>query len=201
MANPDTPRGLWPRRYLNGAPWNGQANRYYVPATDTNAAIYLGGLVKPAGSADTRGVMSVTGNVSTGNAVVGVVVGVEPLGGVGGVGRDATIYRANSTERYVLVADDPNILFVVQDDAAATLTAAAVGDVADLTGFTSGSTTTGYSSIEISAASVTNNGDQTEDVVIFGLDDIPNNDIGANADWLVRLNNHFYVDGTDGSGA
>lgn len=199
MANPDTPRGLWPRRYLNGAPWNGQANRYYVPATDTNAAIYLGGLVKPAGSADTRGVMSVTGNVSTGNAVVGVVVGVEPLGGVGGVGRDATIYRANSTERYVLVADDPNLLFWLQDDAAATPTAAIVGNAADLTGFTSGSTTTGYSSIEISMATVTASGDGTEDVIIVGLDDVPNNDIGNNADWLVRLNNHFYVDASAGA--
>lgn len=198
MANADTPRGLWPRRYLNGAPWNGQASRYYVPATDSTA-IYLGGLVKPAGSADTRGVMSVTGNVSTGNAVVGVVVGVEPLGGAGGVGRDATIYRAASTERYLLVADDPNLLFVVQDDAAAVPTASIVGNAADLTAFTSGSTTSGKSSIEISMATVTASGDGTEDVLIVGLDDTPDNDIGNNADWIVRLNNHFYVDASAGA--
>jgi hypothetical protein len=199
MANPDTPRGLWPRRYLNGAAWNGKANRYYVPATDTDAAIYLGGLVKPAGSADSRGVMSVTGNVSTGNPVVGVVVAIEPLGGVGGTGRDATIYRANSTERYVLVADDPNLLFVVQDDGAAVPTAGIVANVADLTGFTSGSTVTGFSAIEISMATISAAGDATEDIMIFGLDDTPDNAIGINADWLVRLNNHFFVDGSAGA--
>ena len=198
MANNDTPRGLWPRRYLNGAAWNGQCNRYYIPSTDS-VAVYLGGLVKPAGDADTRGVMSVTGNVSTGNAVVGVVVGVEPLGGAGGTGRDATIYRAVSTERYVLVADSPDLLFVVQDNAAATPTSAIVGNVADLTGFTSGSTTSGKSAIEISMASVSASGDGTEDVIIVGLDDTPDNDIGDNADWIVRLNNHFYTDASAGA--
>lgn len=198
MTNADTPRGLRPLRYLNGAPYNGKASMYYVPATD-NTAIYVGGLVKPGGSSDADGVMSVTGNVSTGNPVVGVVVGVDPVLGAGANGRDATIYRAASTERYVYVADDPNILFSVQDDAAATLAATNVGMSADLTGFTSGSTTTGLSSIEISAATATASGDGTEDVVIIGLERRVDNTIGNHADWVVRLNNHFYVDGSAGA--
>lgn len=197
MANSDTPRGLWPRKYLNGAPWNGQANRYYVPASEATYDIYLGQLVKLAGSADSRGYASITGGVSSLDVVVGVCVGVEPLSGAGGVGRDATIYRAKATERYILVADDPNLVFAVQDDASATLAATNVGNNANLTGLTSGSTVTGYSSTEIDASSAAAS-QATYDVVILGLDDTPDNAIGDNANWLVRLNNHFMVDGTTG---
>lgn len=190
MANDDNARGLWPRRYLGGAAWDGRASRYYVPASDSNGAIYLGGLVKLAGGADSRGVPSVRGDITTADVVVGVVVGVDPLNGAGANGRDSTIYRADDTERYLWVADDPALLFVVQDDASATLAATDVGSTADLTGLTSGSTTTGYSAIEISATSVTT-GAGDEDVLIMGLDDRADNSIGNNADWLVRLLNHF----------
>lgn len=191
MANSDVPFGLKPVRYLNGAPYNGQARRYYIPSSDTTSAYYIGTLVKPAGSADADGVMTVTGNVSTGNAVLGPIVAVEP------VTNQSKIYRENSTARYVWVADDPNIIFHVQDDASATLAATNVGNSADLTGFTSGSTASGLSSTEISAISATA-GDGTEDVLILGLARLPDNTIGNNAIWEVRLNNHFYVDGQAG---
>jgi hypothetical protein len=193
MPNTDTPRGLEPQRYISGSPYCGDANRYYIPASDSTA-IYIGSLVKPAGSADADGVMSVTGNVSTGDAVVGVVVGFEL------VTRDSTIYREASTERYALVADNPNILFAVQDDSVGgDLAAANVGNTADLTGFTSGSTSTGLSSIEIDSNTATASGDGTEDVLIWGLNRVPDNEIGTNAQWLVRLNNHFLVDGVAGA--
>lgn len=194
MANADAPRGLKPTRYLSGAPYNGACNMYYVPSSD-GTAIYVGGLVKPAGSADANGVMSVTGNVSTGNAVLGVVVGVVP------VTADSTTYRAASTERYVFVADDPALMFEVQEDSVGgALAAAGVGNTADLTGFTSGSTTTGLSAIEIDSSTATAAGDGTEDVLIVGLSQSPaDNVIGTNANWLVRLNNHFFVDGVAGA--
>jgi len=193
MANADNAFGLKPVRYLNGAAYNGQCRKYYIPATDTTSAYYVGGLVKPAGSADADGIMSVTGNVSTGDAVLGVIVAVEP------VTRESTVYRANSTERYVFVADDPNIIFAIQDDASATLAAANVGNTADLTGFTSGSTASGLSSMEISASTATASGDGTEDVLIMGLHRTVDNSIGDNAVWEVRLNNHFYVDAQAGA--
>jgi len=193
MANTDTPRGLTPIGSLNGAPFSGKLTRYFIPATDTTAAYYVGTLVKPAGSADADGVMTVTGNVSTGNAVLGPIVAVEPIT------RSSTIYRENSTARYVWVADDPDTLFAVQDDAAATPTAAIVGNVADLTAFTSGSTASGLSSTEISMATVTASGDGTEDILIRGLVRTPDNTIGDNAMWIVRLNNHFYTDASAGA--
>jgi len=167
--------------------------RCYVPATDSTA-IYLGGLVKPAGSGDAGGVMSVTGNVSTGDAVLGVVTSVEP------VTRESTIYRAASTARYVYVASDPNALFEVQDDSdGGALAVTAIGNSADLTGFTSGSTGTGLSAIEIDSSTVTASGDGTQDVVILGYVQRPDNEVAANAKLLVRLNNHFLVDAQAGA--
>lgn len=194
MANNDAPRGLWPVRHQGGAAWTGAAKRYYIPASDSSAAAYLGCLVKIAGSADANGVMSVTANVATGDAVLGVVVGVEA------VTDDSTIYRANSTERYVFVADDPNLIFSVQEDSVGgALAATAVGNTADLIGFTTGSTTTGLSAIEIDSSTATASGDGTEDVFILGLDRREDNAIGVNAKWLVRLNNHSFVDGFAGA--
>lgn len=198
MANADTPSGLRPVRYQGGACYTGAANMYHVTATDATA-IYLGGLVKLSGSADADGVPGVTSVSTTGDATVGVVVGVDPDKGAGASGRDSTLYRAASTERYLYVADDPNLIFAVQDDAGSTFTAGNVGNTADLTAFTSGSTTTGLSSIEISATTATASGDGTEDVFIVGLERKPDNSIGANANWLVRLNNHAYVDAFAGA--
>lgn len=191
MANADTPRGLWPLRYRSGAPYNGAANLYYIDSGDTSAAVYIGGLVKLAGSADAEGVATVTGNVATSNVVIGVVVGVKADT------RDSLTYRANSTSRYVWVADDPNLEFVVQDDASATLTADNVGSVADLTGFTSGNAITGLSAIEISATTATT-GSSDADVQIMGLYRTPDNAIGDHADWIVRLRNHAYDGATNG---
>lgn len=200
MANTDTPRGLKPVSDLNGSPWNGKARMYYVPASDSTA-IYIGGLVKPAGSADAEGVPSVTGNVSTGNAVVGVVVSIDPALGAGANGRDSTIYRAASTERYVYVADDPNTLFEIQEDGeGGALAATNLWMSADITGFTSGSTTSGLSSIEIDSSTATASGDGTEDVLIVGFARRPDNELGSQwGKFIVRLNNHFYIDGSAGA--
>lgn len=193
MANADTARGLAPVAYLGGACYTGAANKYYVPATDSTA-IYIGGLVKFAGSADADGIPTVTGNVATGNSVVGVVTSVEP------VTADSTIYREASVGRYVYVADDPNLLFEVQEDSVgAALAATAVGNVADLATFTAGSTVTGLSTIEIDSSTATATGDGTEDVLIVRLANRPDNAIGTNAKWLVRLNNHAFVDGNTGA--
>jgi hypothetical protein len=200
MTNVDTPRGLKPVRYVSGKPYTGACNKYYVPSSD-GTAIYLGGLVKPAGSADASGIMSVTGNVSTGNQVLGVVVGVDPVEGAGADGRDSLTYRAASTERYVYVADEPDLLYEIQEDGeGGTLAVTAVGNTADLTGFTAGSTTTGLSSIEVDSSTATASGDGTEDVLIVGFSRSVDNVVGSQwAKMLVRLNNHFFIDGVAGA--
>jgi multidrug efflux pump subunit AcrA (membrane-fusion protein) len=193
VANTNAAFGLRPVNGLTGGPYTGRVGRYYIPSTDTNTAAYIGSLVKPAGSADADGVMTVTANVSTGNPVVGVIVGVEPIT------QASAIYRENSTSRYVYVADDPNAMFVVQDDGASALTATVIGNACDLNNLTSGSTVTGLSSTTISTAAVTASGDGTEDVLIIGLLLRPDNAFGTYAKYVVRLNNHFYVDGVAGA--
>ncbi len=193
MANADTATGLRPVRYLNGSPYNGQARKYFIPATDTTSSYFIGTLVKPAGSADADGVMAVTGNVATGNAVLGPIVSVELIT------RESSIYRENSTARYVYVADDPNIIFEAQDNAGATPVAADVGNTADLATLTGGSTISGFSTTEIDWSTITAAGDGTEDVLIMGLSRRPDNTIGDNAKWEVRLNNHFYTDAAAGA--
>lgn len=188
MANADTPFGLRPVRYVSGAPYNGAANKYYIPATDTDSAAYIGSLVKLTGGADANGVPVVTANVATSNPVVGVVVGVVPETA------DSLKYRANSTARYVWVADDPNLLFEVQEDSVGgALAATAAGATCQLTGFTSGSTVTGLSAIELDSSNVSETSDTDDDVRIISLVQREDNAVGTNAKWLVRLNVHQYV--------
>lgn len=193
MANADAAMGLKPVRYISGAVYTGATNKYFVPDTDTTA-LFIGGLVKEAGSATADGTPHVTGNVATGDDMLGVVVGVEP------VTADSEIYRAASAGRYVFVADDPNLLFEVQEDSVgAALAADAMGNVADLTGLTAGSTSTGLSAIEIDSSTATAAGDGTEDVKIVGFAQRQDNEIGNQANWLVRLNNHALVNGSTGA--
>lgn len=189
MANSDNAFGLRPVQKMDGSAWTGAANLYYIPSSDTTAA-YVGGLVKLAGSADSDGVPSVTANVSAADVVVGVIVGFDGT-------QDSNTYRTASTERYVWVCDDPNVLFEVQEDGDTTpIAAASVGLNATLINLTSGSTSTGRSSIEIDSDTVATT--TTLDVQIRRLINRPDNVIGANAKWLVQLNNHQFVDGTTG---
>lgn len=193
MPNADAPTGLKPVRYLSGAVYTGADNKYFVPASDATA-IYIGGLVKETGSATSEGTPHVTGNVANGDAVLGVVVGVEP------VTADSTTWREASTDRYVFVADDPNLLFEVQEDSVvAALTADDMGEVANLTGLTAGNGTTGLSAIEIDSDTATAAGTGAEDVKIVGFPQRPDNEIGNQAKWLVRLNNHALVNGNTGA--
>jgi len=126
MANVDAAFGLSPSRYLNGAPYNGQANAYVVPATD-GTALFIGDPVIFAGSSNAAAigdfgagtlatVTQATGGTASTEAVLGVVVGFDPILGAGSDGRDSSIHRVASTQRVVWVADDPQIVFEVQSD-------------------------------------------------------------------------------------
>lgn len=190
MANVDAATGLTPVRYLSGSDYNGATNRYCIPATDGTAA-YIGAMVKIAGDADADGVPTVTSNVATGNPVIGVIVSVEP------VTADSLVYRAASTLRYVRVADDPNLVFEIQCNG--TLTSAMIGNVADVSTPTTGTTATGRSLAELNIATVSAAGDGTEDFHILRLAPRPDNEIGADAKVWVRLNNHALVDGYAGA--
>jgi hypothetical protein len=187
MANADTPMGLKPVKYLNGSPWNGQARVYYVPDSDSTA-IFMHDPVSLAGSADTLGKYATVAQSAATGAIVGVVVG---FGNTPYVAFDATNlerkYRPASTAMYLWVVDDPNVLFIAQEDSdTSSLDADAVGTNCDIV-VGSGDTTTGLSAVEIDSSDTKS---ATAQLRIHGLADMDNNAIGTNACWYVSINEH-----------
>lgn len=183
MANANTPSGLSPVKDIYGAPYNGAANIYSVASSD-GTAILIGDPVKLAGTGQTigDGVYQDVIRAATGDVVTGVVVAVLPDT------RDSLIYRAASTQRLVLVADNPNLLFEAQENSGGTaFTANDIGlNVNFIVG--SGSTVTGRSGVELdtSTEATTN----TLDLQLVAFQNRADNAIGANAKWLVRINRH-----------
>lgn len=153
MANLDIPAGLKPVKHLNGSPWNGQANVYYVPATDS-VAIFKGDAVKSAGAADATGKYPTVAQAAAGDAIRGVVIGFGemPQIMINPTNPDRT-HRPASTAMYVMVIDDPTVIFEIQEDSVgAALTAANVGQSADLV-VGSGVAITGKSGMELDSSS------------------------------------------------
>lgn len=186
MANADTPFGLKPVRHRNGAPYTGAARVYSVAAGDATA-IYVGDLVTAAGTSQTISgtIYSDVVQSATGDVFQGVVVGVLP------VTQDSLKYRAASTQRLLLVADDPDLTFEIQEVSGGTALAANdVGLNANIVVGT-GSTVTGMSGIELNnATEATTN---TLDVKIQGFVNRVDNEIGEHCKWLVVLNRHRYA--------
>lgn len=189
MANTNAPAGLVPYASRGGKPYDGAANKYYVPASDSTA-LFLGDPVKLAGSADATGRYATVTRAAAGDPILGVVVGVaDPL-------VDSPIYRAASTATYVLVADDPDLVFLIQEDGdGGTLAATSVGLNANVVAGT-GSTYTGRSGflLDSSSANTTN----TLDFQIIGLAPMEDNVLGSYAKWLVKPNTHARAHGATG---
>ena len=191
MANQLEKFGLRPYRKLDGTPLVGAQNRYTIkPGYGT--AIYQGDLVIPVS----------TGNIerhTAGNAaaVVGVFNGVfynDPTtqkptyknyypGGVTPTQGDVTAF----------VVDDPDAVFLADADAAFTR--------ADLYKNYSVTNTTGVTQTGISKAQLDVGASGTATTFVIQAIDIsqdPDNSdtSSANANILVRINNHFYRSGT-----
>lgn len=103
--------GAVPIRTLSGRPI--LANRYYVPSTD-GTAIFRGDFVGLVNAMDPKGEVAVIKSLgATGDAPVGVVVGFEPDASNIYTGH----YRPASTNRYVLVCDDVDVVLAIAEDA------------------------------------------------------------------------------------
>ena len=190
MANNDTPLGLVPIRHSNGAPYNGAYSEYYVPSTyavalgvgdpviitgTSNAAAYKG---------NAPGTLPEVNRAAVGGYISGVIVGFNLLPD------DLTkTYNAASTERIVYVADDPDLVFEIQEDSDGTvLDADSIGLNVDLVYTHAVSTTSGKSGAELdrSTAADTN----TLQLKIRRLINRVNNDLGDSAKWEVTINLH-----------
>lgn len=194
MANANIARGLMPYRHYDGSYWNGSGNVYFVPSTYATA-LFIGDPVDIASASnDANGVPAVT-IAASGTPFIGSVIGIVN----GGypqitVTRDLAIYRVASVAQYILVSDDPTLLYMIQDDASAQATAPKLwpGKNANLVTGT-GSTITGYSGWQLAASTVATT--STLDVKIMRSLDQADNAIGTaantnmNAKWLVKMNN------------
>jgi len=185
MANADTPFGLRPVKYISGAPYNGAVNTYSTASGD-GTAIFVGDPVILSGTSQTIGgyIYRDVDQAATGNVVVGVVVAVLHET------QDSLVYRAASTVRRLLVADDPGLLFEIQEVSGGTAIAAAdIGLNANFVVGT-GSTTTGMSGVELN-----NSGIDTTNTLDLQIVDVVNRDdnaIGEHCKYLVRINRHQY---------
>lgn len=192
MPNVNAPSGLSPVMYKNGSPWNGQARTYYIASTDVNA-FAIGDPVALTGTGDSKGIPGVTlATAGSANPVLGAIVGV---GGTVYGGPMADPNNLNTTVvpatklrgYYVMVADDPNIVFEIQESitSATPLTTAAVTKNANLLA----GANSGYMSGWQFNNSTTGTG-ATLQLHLFGLVQRADNTFGAYAKWLCTINTH-----------
>lgn len=204
MANLVAPRGFVPSRYLDGSCWNGSLNMYYVPAADTNQ-YNPGDTVKSAAGGDANGIPQVAkitnGTDTARGVVIGILVANPNNPSLVGINLDLTVQNTPGSGKthdyYLLVCDDPNVLFELQDDGlnAGTTVATACNKNATYT-------VTNPTSPRQNSATVLNSGSiattATLSLKLVGLVQKPNNAYGANATWLVKLNQHEFQGNTAG---
>lgn len=200
MANTDRPSGLSPVGYLNGSKWNGGGRVYCIPDTDDTNAYAIGDPVVLAGSADSNGVPTITlATAGTGSLVLGPIVagaGALSYGSSYGVPADSPIVIPATKTRnyYVLVEDDPNVLFDIQEEnTGIALTAADVGANGNLVSGTNNGYISGW---ELDRTGVATGA--TLQLKLMGLRQITGNAFGDFARWLVMINHHQYRPGQTG---
>ena len=195
MANLDRPAGFKPVKHLSGAPWNGKANIYYIPATDATAT-FIGDAVVLAGAASADGKYPTVAQAAAGNTtIVGVIIGFGSNPEVMGNHDDLNMkYRAASTAMYCLVVDDPFVIFEIQEDSASDsyIAATSVGLNTNIV-VGSGSTTTGKSGMELDSSDVST--DTAGQCRLLRIANRPDNELGVHCKWEVLIVEHAYREG------
>lgn len=164
-TNINRPNGLSVSRYLGGAPFNGQTEIYTFSASQANNA-YVGDLVQFDSSNRSialtvepyRGIQAVKPVVAalTTNTWRGVIAGFvpQPDFNMSVTASLGVKYRVLSTQRFVWVTQDPNIVYTVQEDGNSYVSTSsnALNKTVDIT-YTAGSAITGISGVQIASAS------------------------------------------------
>ena len=189
MANVVEKFGLSPYRKLDGTPLVGAQNRYTI-ASNHMTAIFQGDLVIPltAGNIDRH-----TANNSA--AVIGVFNGCFYT--------DPTTSKPTFSNSYpgaivasditAFVVDDPDAVFLMDADAAFTR-ADLYQNYSVTTG--SGNTTTGISEVQLDVSVSGTNASFVIQAIDISQDPDNSDTTTANANVLVRINKHFYRNGT-----
>lgn len=194
MPNANIPRGIMPVRYRSGAMYNGAANIYNVPASFATALFIGDPVIGVTNTSDGNGIPNVTIAGGAGAILLGAVVGFVAAGDPPVARtRDMTVYRAASTQSYVLIADDPDLLFEVQEDSVGgNMSLGAGGRNVDLIAGT-GNTATGYSGwmLDSSTLAVTNTLTMRVLRPVERADnDLATSPTATNAKWLCSINLH-----------
>ncbi len=190
MANVAEKYGLRPVRKLDGSPFINAQNRYRI-ASGYATAIFQGDLVKPVtGGGIERAV------AATSDKVIGVFNGVFYTDPTTQKPTFKNYYPGGVAASDIIanVIDDPSVVYSIDSDGAF-----AVADIFKNFAITTatGSTLTGISEVQMdfSVSGLTTSG-----TVLQAIDvsqDTQNDTAGsANVDVLVRINNHFYSQGT-----
>ncbi len=163
-----------------------QTREYVVPAAD-GTALFVGDFVKTYGTSDSLTGLSTVIQAAAGDPLRGVVVGIRPLETAQSLTLEA-LYRPASVRQIVLVCDDPDAIFEIQEDAVgAALAAIDVGENADIV-VAAGNTTNGTSGMQLDSS---DHKTATAQLRIQGFVRRPGNEFGvANAKVLVTINEH-----------
>jgi len=207
MANINRPWGLKPVKSLIAGDWDGRGNIYSIPTTDATYSYYVGDVVTHGGGADANGIPSCFKYVpGAGSASTGIN-GAGPMGVVVAIGTNPNGPWADPTDLtktwapqtkakayYALVADDPFLIYEVQEGGSGTALAAADTGLNCNLSYTA-APSTGYVSGTI-LDNTTKAATIGLDVKLMGLARTPGNAYGYYARWLVMLNTTFYTNGT-----
>lgn len=188
MANTDTPFGFKPVGHLLGGSWNGKANVYYVPATN-NAILGIGDAVKSNGGSDATGKYAGVIRAAAGDAIRGVVIGIgdNPYT-MTHPDTPNRSYLPISTAAYVLVVDDPFVIFEIQEDNDANdMTGAMLGLQTDIATVANANTTTGKSTMELDSSDTATAAGQCKLLRVSNRED---NALGAYCKWDVLIVEH-----------
>lgn len=206
MASVSRLNGFKPVKTISGAAWNGQTEVVFVPASDSSV-IMVGDAVKLLGDARAAtGAPTVTRVSGATDIAYGIVVGML-FTGVGDAQNippvtdlNTPVYRRASTDRYLLVCNDPNVVYEAQylttSVAAATITAnVGLNGSWDVT---AGNTASGTSGMSIAALSATT---ATLPLKVVGFPNRPDNIPGDTYfSYYVKLNNTTNGTGTGQAG-
>lgn len=194
MANPNTAKGLIPRQRIDGSPYNGARGLYYVPSTYATA-LFLGQPLVATGASDANGIPVVQTATAAGGAyTIGPMVGIAEGGDPGaaniGITRDLPLYHPASTSQYIHVADDPDLIFEIQEDSVGGSIAMATAGTKNADFIAgAGSTVTGFSGWMLDSSTI--NTTNTLQLRLLGGVRRADNTMAADyAKWLVKINLH-----------
>jgi len=192
MANTSRPKGFTVAKQGNGAPYNGRATLYYVSSASDE--ILVGDVVKLGGSADANGIPTVDLCGAT-DVPVGVVVGVhhskfDPMGkmttGSTALDLPAVAQVAAGGAAYIMVADDPTLIFEVETSNGTPAVANVGLNVSHANGSRTASTVTSPATLDVGTVATTS----TLNFNLLGFVLRPDNEIGASAKVYVTFNRH-----------